>query len=94
MTQYEEHLRDSAPCSSRWDGFDRGDLMPEAPADQGQRVIGRMTSGGGYSVTITEFWCDDDAVFEVAIDGERVHSTEDRANAITVARWWMSGCPV
>lgn len=25
MHKYEEHLRDSAPCSSRWDGFDRGD---------------------------------------------------------------------
>ena len=23
--QYEEHLAHSAPCSSRWDGFDRGD---------------------------------------------------------------------
>lgn len=25
MDQYEEHLAHSAPCSSRWDGFDRGD---------------------------------------------------------------------
>lgn len=24
-TQYEEHLAHSAPCASRWDGFDRGD---------------------------------------------------------------------
>jgi hypothetical protein len=23
---YTEHLADSAPCSSRFDGFDRGDL--------------------------------------------------------------------
>jgi len=23
--QYEEHLAHSAPCSSQWDGFDRGD---------------------------------------------------------------------
>ena len=23
--QYEEHLAHSAPCASRWDGFDRGD---------------------------------------------------------------------
>lgn len=93
MTQYEEHLRDSAPCNSRFEGFCRGDLMAEGPADQGQRVIGRMTSGGGYRVTITELWCDYDTVFEVAVDGERVHSTDDRANAITVARWWMAGCP-
>lgn len=26
MNQYYEHLSDSSPCSSRWDGFDRGDL--------------------------------------------------------------------
>jgi hypothetical protein len=25
MNQYEEHLSHSAPCNSRWDGFDRGD---------------------------------------------------------------------
>jgi hypothetical protein len=25
MTQYEEHIRDSAFDNSRWDGFDRGD---------------------------------------------------------------------
>jgi hypothetical protein len=29
--KYEEHLRDSAPCSSRFDGFDRGDWEPFAP---------------------------------------------------------------
>jgi hypothetical protein len=23
--QYEEHVAQSAPCNSRWDGFDRGD---------------------------------------------------------------------
>ena len=29
---YEEHLRDSAPDNSRFDGFDRGDLgEPIAP---------------------------------------------------------------
>ena len=24
--QYEEHLAHSAPCASRWDRFDRGDV--------------------------------------------------------------------
>ena len=24
--QYQEHIDHSAPCASRWDGFDRGDL--------------------------------------------------------------------
>jgi hypothetical protein len=52
-----------------------------------------MTSGGGYRVEITEFWSGDLTFFEVTIDGRRVHSTEDRANAIIVARWWMNGCP-
>lgn len=26
LNQYEEHLAHSAPCNSRWDGFDRGDV--------------------------------------------------------------------
>lgn len=26
VDQYEEHLAHSAPCNSRWDGFDRGDV--------------------------------------------------------------------
>lgn len=33
---YEEHLRDSAPCASRWDGFctgDNSDPMPYVPSD-------------------------------------------------------------
>jgi hypothetical protein len=93
-SQYEEHLAHSAPCSSRWDGFDRGDRRhDDCPADQGQRVIGRMTSGGGYRVVVTELWCDEFRAYEVAIDGDRVHYTEDREQAITVARWWMAGCP-
>lgn len=90
--QYEEHLA-SLPDNSRWDGFDRGDIGQEEDLNQGSRVIGRMTSGGGYRVEITEFWCDDWTFFEVSIDGDRVHSTEERANAIIVARWWMNGCP-
>lgn len=88
--QYEEHLA-SQPDNSRWDGFDRGDISFEI--DQGSRVIGRMTSGGGYRVTITEFWSDDLSVFEVAVDGCCVHSTEDRAQAVVIARWWMADCP-
>jgi hypothetical protein len=28
MDKYQEHLQDSAPDNSRWDGFDRGDLGP------------------------------------------------------------------
>jgi hypothetical protein len=95
LSHYEEHIAHSAPCNSRWDGFDRGDLGRTSvdACDIGQRVIGRMTSEGGYRVVVTEFWCDMDSVFEVHVDGKRVHSTDDRAQAITVARWWMAGCP-
>lgn len=28
--QYEEHLAHSAPCTSRWDGWDCGDIGNEA----------------------------------------------------------------
>lgn len=92
--QYEEHIAHSAPCNSRWDGFDRGDDSRAYEPDQGQRVIGRMTSGGGYRVEIVEFWNDDLRFFEVHVSSRRVHSSEDRAEAVTVARWWMDGCPV
>lgn len=61
---------------------------------QGRTTIGRMTSGGGYRVVITKFWFDDFSTYEVSIDGNRVHSTDDKENAIIVARWWMNGCPV
>lgn len=93
-SQYDEHIA-SQPDSSRWDGFDRGDTHLQE--HQGSRVIGRMTSEGGCKVIITEYWFDGYSGFwsdyEVSIDGARVHSTDDRANAITVARWWMAGCP-
>lgn len=95
-SQYEEHLAHSAPCASRWDGFDRGDLDVATHHDQGQRVIGRMTNGAGQRVVIVELWFDGDMAYEVQIDGAIVYSDfldGDRARAITVARWWMSGCP-
>lgn len=91
--QYEEHLAHSAPCNSRWDGFDRGDDALNYEPDQGVKCIGRMTSEAGYKVEIFHFWFDCDEDFEVHVNGGRVHVTEDRANAITVARWWMAGCP-
>jgi len=91
-TKYEEHLAHSAPCSSRWDGFDRGDDCQEK--DQGSRVIGRMTSGGGYRVEITELWDGDWSGYEVHVDGKRVLFSSYKDEAITVARWWMAGCPV
>ena len=37
--QYEEHLAHSAPCSSRWDGFDRGDTDWDYEEEQLQRNL-------------------------------------------------------
>jgi hypothetical protein len=91
MNQYQEHLQDSQPDNSRWDGFCRGDTDSEA--DCGSKVIGRLTSDGGYKVEIIESWYRYDTDFDVFVDGNRVHSTDDRAKAIVVARWWMDGCP-
>jgi hypothetical protein len=90
---YQEHLNHSAPCNSRFDGFDRGDIGQEEDRDQGTKCIGRMTSGGGYRVEIFHLWSDGDDFFEVYVDKKRVHFTEERDNAIVVARWWMKGCP-
>jgi len=88
--KFEEHLA-SQPDNSRWDGYCRGDTSFEV--DQGSRVISNTTSGGGYLVTVTELWSAELSVFEVAIDGSRVHFTDELAQAIIVARWWLAGCP-
>jgi hypothetical protein len=93
-SQYDEHIA-SQPDDSRWDGFDRGDT--DFQEQQGSCVIGRMTSESGSKVVITEHWFDGRSGawsnYTVSIDGALVHDTDDRANAITVARWWMAGCP-
>lgn len=91
--QYEEHLA-SQPDNSRWDGFDRGLDAIDYPADQGERIIGRMTNGAGQRVVIVEQYCDDDRNYQVFVGANCVFdNSEDRARAITVARWWMAGCP-
>lgn len=91
--KYAEHLADSAPCASRWDGFDRGDVGAiENHADQGQRVIGRMTNKRGQRVVIVELWCDDDIAYEVLVDGEVIYAdfaASDRERAIACARRMM-----
>lgn len=91
--QYEEHLA-SQPDNSRWDGFDRGDAFDNDAADQGERIIGRMTNEAGQRVVIVEQYCDDLRNYQVFVDGDCVFdNSEDRSRAITVARWWMNGCP-
>lgn len=92
MSQYEEHLAHSAPCNSRWDGFDRGDLGRDEEFDQGVEVIGRMRCARGL-VEVARLWSRGWEGFEVLVNGNRVHSTDDRANALTVGRWWLSDCP-
>jgi hypothetical protein len=89
--QYEEHLAHSAPCNSRWDGFDRGDTNDVI--DQGSEVIGRMTSEAGHKVEVIKWWSDSDRFYEVYINGRRVLFTEDRSKALVVGRWWLAGCP-
>lgn len=93
-SQYEEHLAHSAPCTSRWDGFDRGTLWTDEPSIT-ERVIGRMTSEAGQRVVIREVEFDaGDKEHSVWVDGARVFCDLDcRSRAITVARWWMNGCP-
>ncbi len=92
MNQYQEHLQHSQPDNSRWDGFDRGDT--DCTIDSGSKVIGRMTSGGGYKVEIIHSWSGYMDDFSVFVNGKAVHHTDDRAKAVVVARWWMNGCPV
>lgn len=83
--QYEEHLADSAPCNSRWDGFDRGDN-----GDDGifaSKVIGRMTNPKGKRVEIIEEYADGDIFHKVLVNGECVFFDENsRAYAVILAR--------
>lgn len=94
-TQYEEHLAHSAPCASRWDGFDRGTDWADEDLTPVERVIGRMTNEAGQRVVIREVvFAEGDAEYSVYIDGARVFCDLDcRPQAIRVARWWMDGCP-
>ncbi len=88
-----EHIADTAPCNSRFDGFDRGDtdFEPDQPTF---RWIGRMTSEAGYRVSILETQFAYDTLFDVFVDGRCVFCEFDnREGAIRVARWWMDGCP-
>ena len=96
--QYEEHLAHSAPCSSQWDGFDRGTVWADEKEEADEIafvVIGRMTNGAGQRVVIEEVtFGPSDVYHAVLVDGGKVFWEENnRQRAITVARWWMAGCP-
>lgn len=92
--QLEEHIAHSAPCASRWDGFDRGTVWADEP-QQETKCIGRMTSEAGYRVQIMETTCDDGAAYyEVHVNGKPMFDGWNcKSRAIQVARWWMDGCP-
>ena len=91
MNQYDEHIRDSAPCNSRFDGFDCGDLGREEILDQGTRVVGRMTASQGYKVEIIELWSGDFSAHQVVVAGTLVYTADDLPEAVIVARRWLTG---
>ena len=89
--QYEEHLAHSAPCSSRWDGFCRGDVFE---TESGTTVVGRMRSPVFGKVEIVCFWQDYDESFAVLVNGKQVSPLFDtKAEAAEVGHWWLKGCP-
>lgn len=88
---YAEHIAHSMNDGSQWDGFDRGDCAEEP---QSRVVLGRMTTEAGSRVVVTEDACGDDVFHTVTVGGECVFSEPDsRERALTVASWWMDGCP-
>ena len=89
MNQYNEHMAHSAPCTSRFDGFDCGDLGREV-SDQGTRVVGRMTATQGYKVEIIECWNGDFSMHQILVAGMVVQTAEDYPEAVIVARRWLS----
>jgi hypothetical protein len=96
IDKYEEHVRDSAPCSGRWDGYCRGDVDADLRPVARSKVLGRMTSVNEERVEVIEttdvngIECD---FYEVMVDGRRAWFCDDRAEALTVGRWWLAGCP-
>ena len=91
MNKYDEHMQDSAPDASRFDGFCRGDIGRDV-SDTGERIIGNMPSDIGR-IRIIEAWDGDLSFYTVTVAGSRVHMTDSREQAVTIARWWLSGCP-
>ena len=92
--QYEEHQAHSAPCASRWDGFDRGTDWAAEDNEIAQRVIGRMTSESGHRVEVIIYEGGSaDGYAEVRVNGKEVFGEfEGLQRALTVGRWWLNGC--
>ena len=96
IDKYEEHVRDSAPCSSRFDGYCRGDVDADLLPVGRSKTIGRMTSVNVEKVEVIET-IDVNGIlsdfYDVMVDGTLAWSCEDRAEALEVGRWWLAGCP-
>lgn len=93
--QLAEHIAHSEQDNSRWDGFDRGTTWADEQWAT-ERCIGRMTNEAGQRVVINEtsFSDSSDRHYAVLVDNAQVFSAyDDKARAVTVARWWMAGCP-
>ena len=89
--KYQEHLRDSAPDNSRFDGFCRGDLGND-DIDDGivETVIGRMRCyHGKVEVVAVSMGMDTD--YYIRVNGRMVTDFMDRDRAIEVGRWWVNG---
>ena len=77
---YEEHLAHSAPCASRWDGYDRGDLGREN--EQENLTIKRTVSASAAGIYLFREDCDDICLWTVEVDGrDKCFATEEEARA-------------
>ena len=90
--QCEEHLRDSAPDNSRWDGFDRGDT---GIARTRRTCIGRLTGSRGQRVAVwqeitEDGWGDSWCEYVVTVDGQRVAGRDHREDALRLGRQLLS----
>lgn len=85
LDKYEEHLRDSAPDNSRWDGFDRGDL--DEVFECHVRVVAEAVNRHGIAVSLlnhTDSYGADDWI--VTLNGEYVFLGDTEARARAEAR--------
>jgi len=89
IDKYEEHLRDSAPDNSRFDGFDRGDRN-DIDGEIVQTVIDRTRCYYG-TVEVVAVSMGMDTHFYVRVNGRMVTDLTHLEGAEEVSRWWVSG---
>jgi hypothetical protein len=87
--KYQEHLRDSAPDNSRFDGFCRGDDWNNEPENT-EVVIGRMRCWHG-KVEVVEVNTRSGSDYYVRVNDRMVTDLVDRGRAIEIGRWWVNG---